>query len=249
MNIEFIKNIYTKGAKNMANENRAKIMPNTKEVPFTITTPQVETYLQDKFAVVAKGMGVEAPEVAVVTLDAGRRFKPFLIAISTNILENYENDNSNNKRNERELDMFHPQENSRETVRLKDPYHKLLRLYTYDKEDGHTFDKNLWRNPMGVKPDAVGILKSLRVPSVSRYANGSIERVTALIDPVRVFHDMLTVESDRRNFFIDIKETSEIRTGEWKYEVLRSVHGSKKGGSDSTTEIAIELNRKLRSRR
>jgi hypothetical protein len=72
-----------------------------------------------------------------------------------------------------------------------------------------------------------------------------MERVTFLIDPIRVFHDMLVMENNNANFKVEIENWQKIRSGEFRYDMKRIIRKNKgkKGGGNS---IADEVNRKMR---
>ena len=57
---------------------------------------------------------------------------------------------------------------------------------------------------------------------------GSVDRVIFLIDPIRVFHDMLVMDDNPSNFHIEIVNWNKIRQGEYKYDVLRVLNKKNK---------------------
>ena len=231
-------------ASNEIYKTRAGIMPSEKELPFTITTTDVEQYLQRKLNVVVNGMRKEGNytgedmEIRVITVEMGTKFIPFTVLLPMNVLK------ERRKRPKEELSIFNPKD-SDNTVVMHDPIARMLASYTFDKADGEAFFSSDWRRARGVSNSASSTLKHNRLPRVQKLNNGSMERVTVLIDPIRVFHDMLVMEDNNANFRIEITDWQKIRSGEFRYEVNRVINSkkNKKGGGNS---LADELNRKMR---
>ena len=121
----------------------------------------------------------------------------------------------------------------------------MFSSYTFDKADGEAFFSSDWRRARGVSTNTSSILKHNRLPRIQKLNNGSMERVTFLIDPIRIFHDMLVMDTNNTNFKIEIKDWQKIRSGEFRYDMKRVLNTkkNKKGGGNS---FADELNRKMR---
>lgn len=223
---------------------RAGLTPSENELPYSITTSDVKGYLQKKLNAVVNGMrkngqyNGENIEVDIITVEMGNNFVPFTVVLPTTVLKQYNKPRRNN-----ELSIFNPKDND-QTVNIMDPIIRMFGSYTFDKADGEAFFSADWRRARGVSTTTSAILKTNRTPRLTRLANGSLERVTFLIDPIRVFHDMLTVDGNNTNFKVDIKNWQKIRSGEFRYDVMRVI--SKKKGKKGGHNFADELNRQMR---
>lgn len=231
-------------ASNEIYKTRAGIQPSEKELPFSITTTEVEEYMQRKLNVVVNGMRQNGlykgddMEVKVVTVEMGSKFVPFTVVLPMNVLR----DKKKNRPND-ELSIFNPKD-SDATVNIHEPIMKMFASYVFDKADGEAFYSADWRRARGVSTTTSAVLKRNRLPRVQKLNNGSMERVTFLIDPIRVFHDMLMMENNNTNFRVEIENWQKIRSGEFRYDMKRVINNKKgkKGGNN----FAEELNRKMR---
>lgn len=231
---------------------RANLKPADEAVPYNITTSDVENYLKEKFAAVAAGMGTRAPDMTVYTTNKmGRKFKPFVVIFDTSILDDGNNDNKNKtNRNQKELPMFHPQEESRTSTLIKAPYYVTLKTYMFDEDDrNRTFRSDTWRHQLGVSRDAANRLRQMSRPTISRHNNGSVSIVAVIIDPIRVFFDMLYDDTDKRHFDIFVDSTVAISKTACQYNVLREVSRNKKKNDKFSDEFIYELERKIGSNR
>lgn len=237
------KNNDSDGINMMVCETRAGIQPSMRELPFSITTSEVEDYLQRKLNAVVNGMrqhglykGDDDIDVRVITVELGSNFIPFTVVLPTSVLKD-----SNVRRPNNEASVFNPKD-SDNTAAIYDSIAKMFSSYTYDKNDSEAFFSADWRRARGVSNTASATLKRNYRPRVQRF--GNMEAVTFLIDPIRVFHDMLRIEGNNANYRIEITDWQKLRTGEFRYDMLRIINKSKKnkkGGND----IADAVNRTM----
>ena len=224
---------------------RAGLVPSMDELPYDITTTIVEEYVQRKLNVVVNGMRQNGLyngndiDVRVITVEMGSKFVPFTVVLPMNVLK------EKRKRQKDELTIFNPKD-SDETANLYDPIMKMFSSYLYNKADGEAFFSQDWRRERGVSTTTSAVLKRNRLPRVQKLNNGSMEAITFLIDPIRVFYDMLIMEDNNANFRIEIKNWQKIRSGEFKYEVKRVLNKKKNKKGNGGNNIADEINRKMR---
>lgn len=233
-------------ASNEIYKTRAGLTPSEKELPFSITTSDVEQYLQRKLNVVVNGMRQDPDikytgediEVKLVTVEMGSNFIPFTAVFPMNIVK------SKPRRPKDELSIFNRKDED-ETVVIYEPIAKMISSYMFDKSDGEAFFSVDWRRARGVSTNRSSTLKHNRVPRIQKFNNGNMERVTVLIDPIRIFHDMLVMENNNTNFRIEIKDWQKIRSGEFRYDmkrVLNSKKNKKGGGNDFVDELSRKMN-------
>jgi hypothetical protein len=233
-------------ASNEMYKTRAGIQPSEQELPFSITTADVEQYLQRKLNVVVNGMRQnklydgDDIEVKVITVEMGSKFIPFTVVLPMDVLKN--KDKSRFIRKD-EPSIFNPKQ-SDATVIIHEPIMKMFSSYVFDKADGEAFYSADWRRARGVSTTTSAVLKRNRLPRIQKLNNGTMEKVTFLIDPIRVFHDMLMMDNNNANFRVEIENWQKIRSGEFRYDMKRVINKkkNKKGGSS----FADELNRKMR---
>lgn len=232
-------------ASNEIYKTRAGILPSEQELPFSITTTDVKQYMQRKLNAVVNGMrqnglySGEDIEVDVITVEMGSNFIPFTVVLPMSVLRG-----ERKRRSRDELSIFNPKDNDA-TVGIHEPIMKMFASYTFDKADGEAFFSADWRRARGVSHTTSAVLKNNRLPRVQKFNNGSLERVTFLIDPIRVFHDMLMMENTNTNFMVNICGWQKIRSGEFRYDMKRTLNNKKKGKKGGNT-LADELNRKMR---
>ena len=237
-------------ASNNELRTRAGITPNEAELPFSITTRQVEDYLQRKVDIVMNrgannGETREPIEVRVYTTEAGKSFLPFVIVLPIDALEDTGKKNKNNKK---KMAAIFDTKSSEGTGNMKPALYELFRSYTYTKEDESAFFSEDWRRARRVNRETSPVLKGLRTPKVTTMNDGNLQVVSFMIDPLRVFHDMLKMEGDNRSFKVEVQGWQKIQTGEYRYDVLRAVTKGKRGKKYRDT-FADELNRKMRGNR
>lgn len=226
---------------------RAGIMPDEKELPYTISTSDVEKYLQKKVNTLVermnrdKGSNLNKIDVNVYTTEAGRNFLPFIIVLPLDVLDRKEKNKRNNTPS-----IFNTKD-SDGTSRMLPEFFKLFSSYTYNKDDETAFFSEDWRRARGVSRQTSPILKSMRTPKISNLENGKLKTVCFMLDPLRVFHDMLTRTDDNRSFKIEVDKWKKVQTGEYKY-FLKRVVGNHKGKGYKNV-LADELNRKMRGTR
>ena len=230
-------------ASNDIYQTRAGIQPSEQELPFSITTADVEQYMQRKLNVVVNGMrqnglyNGEDIEVKVITVEMGSKFIPFTVVLPMNVLKD------KRRHPKDELSIFNPKD-SDATVTIYEPIMKMFASYVFDKADGEAFFSADWRRARGVSTTTSAVLKRNRLPRIQKLNNGTMERVTFLIDPIRVFHDMLMMNDNNTNFRVEIDNWQKIRSGEFRYDMKRVIN--KKKGKKGGNNFADELNRKMR---
>ena len=223
---------------------RSGLTPNENRLPYTITTTDVESYLQKKIDVVMNRAALDKKEeaekisVRVYTTEAGKEFLPFVVILPLEALDGKENKKKNNMPsifNTKEVDG---------TANLKRPIYEVLSAYVFNKQDGEAFKSDSWRRDHHVNREATNVLLSMRTPKVVSMENGKLKVVEILIDPMRIFHDMLRIDGDNRQYRIQIESWQKVQTGEYRYEVKRVINKGK--GKKYKSTLADELNRKMR---
>lgn len=223
-------------------KTRSGLKSTQKEIPYVISTSEAEEYLQGKINIAMKGN--DEVSVNLLTLQAGNKFAPFIAYFPESVCKREKNYNNRN-----ELSVFSG--NSSNKIDLDDRIYAVIRPYIYNKDDENAFFSNEWRRRCGVPASNSAMLKSCRKPHISKFNNGKLTVVGVLIDPVRLFHDMLTSdnfeEAKRERFYVYIDGITKVSNSQFSYKVTRerANTGSKKN-KNITDVLSAELARKMR---
>lgn len=223
-------------------KTRAGIAPSNKALPFSVTTSDVEEYLQKRVdAMVKASQGkVKGCSVKVYSTESGRNFIPFVVVLPTDIILNKA------KKADDEMEYIFNQKNDDVNVSIDQSYYKLFSSYTYDRNDEDAFFSDDWRRRAGVYKQTAYTLKKLRTPKVMTFSGTKV--ILFMIDPLRVFHDMVVSEDDKRDFLIDITNIKKMETGKFRYDFKREISDSRKGKKYQKTVIE-ELNYRMKGGR
>lgn len=224
---------------------RSGLTPNEAQLPFSITTSDVESYLQKKIDTVlnraASGNSASKIDVRVYTTEAGKSFLPFVVILPLEALED------KNHKKQKPMPSIFDTKGTDGTANLKKEIYEVLSAYTFNKQDGEMFKSDSWRRDHHVNREATTVLLGMRTPKVVSMEGGRLKVVELMIDPIRVFHDMLKMPNDNRNFMINVDGWQKIQTGEFRYDVKRALNKNK--GKKYKNTLADELNRKMRGYR
>ncbi len=228
----------------MANEmykTRAGINPSDNALPFSVTTREVEDYLQKRVDAMVKASNgkVEKVDIKIYSTESGKKFIPFVVVLPLTVLKRRPTEDN-------DVEYIFNQKNDDRNVEIKDEYYQFFRTYVYNADDEKSFFSDNWRHLTQVSRDTSPTLKNLRTPKVMTYSGTKV--VLFMVDPLRVFYDMVTREDDKRQFSIDIKNFKKIETGNFRYDFNRVINNSKnKKGYNAT--LINELNSRMRGRR
>lgn len=220
-------------------KTRAGLVPVETEVSFHITTEKANEFLQDKVDKLVnimnqKGTHQEDVNIRLLTLKCGKKFYPFMLLLPLSVLEG-----NKKKTNGSDLEIFNPQE-SEGTVNLKDAFYSLFGGYIFNKNDESSFFSATTRQNLGTTNEIARFVKANRRPRIQKINNNNNKFVTLLIDPIRVFHDMLTdVNNKNERFGIEVGQLKQIKTGNYRYQVFKIP--AKKRNSDKSFDDRIDF--------
>lgn len=225
---------------------KAGIRPDENELPFSISTQQVEEYLQSRVDSMLGRIGSNQ-EVSVIvrTTEPGKNFIPFMVILPTSVRAD-----SGGKNGEKKIpSIFRKGDNDDDgaTVPIKNEYYQIFNPYVYSKGDEQAFFSEDWRRARRVNRETSNILKTYRTPKATKLNNGKDKAIMFMLDPMRVFHDMLTIDNDNRSFKVEIVSVRKIQDGNYIYKVNRVLDKNNKKKYKYT--LIDELNRKMRIRK
>lgn len=213
-------------------KTRAGLMPaKSNEEPFDpITTERAQGYLNDRLRAVINKMNaandrnkqVDTPEMALATHRFSKNFAPLVIAFSMDAVD------KKNTYNIPEIFNPEPEDNS---VKLRPEVYSVVYPYLYNAEDIKGFFTPQTKHDLQLTTKACREIKAASKFAITEEKDGGrkIRYVHVLIDPLRLFHDMLT-EDDKNNekFTVRISSITPISDTNFRYDVAKQY---KKGGS------------------
>lgn len=222
-------------------KTRAGIVPSNKALPFSVTTSEVEEYLQKRVDSMVNSSNGKIPKVniKIYSTESGRSFIPFVVILPLSILSSVVKEEDN------DIEYIFNQKNEDRNVNIHPAYYKLFSSYVYDKNDEEAFFSDAWRRQVGVFKNTSYTLKKLRTPKVMNFSGTKV--ILFMIDPLRVFHDMVISEEDKRDFLITITNFKKMETGKFRYDFKREIADSKKNKKYQKTVIE-ELNYRMKGR-
>lgn len=223
-------------------ETVSGISPDTKRLPYRITTTDVEKYLSKRVQGIKSKVDPNGDpiEVSVYSTEASKLFVPFIVLLSMNAGESQED------RKVSHGDPFFTTDRAGgNSVHLKKYIFELFQTYTYKKNDVRAFDSDDWRRSRGVSRQTSATLKNLATPKIMKNRNGEVLGIYFLLDPIAVFWDMLRIPGDNRQFQITIDAWQKQDASNFNYTVWRSIRSNKNKGYGKN--IADELNYRMRS--
>ena len=226
-------------------ETRAGLSPSEKNLPFSITTSQAEEYLQKKVDVLCNRDNSlpKNVDVRLYTMNMGSKFLPFIVVLPLSVLVS-------NEKEKNEIDPIFSNTERGGVQMIEKPFHEMFKAYVYNKEDVKGFDSNDWRHARGVSRQCAEQMRRTATPRISSFGGSGRRQkyVTFLIDPIRLFHDMLVIVDDRRDFLVDIVNWQKMKNGEYKYFIERCTKKNRSRGKGDDN-IANQLNALMRGGR
>jgi hypothetical protein len=218
------KNDYRNNTNFSGGSNRAGVQPEMqKDLTYVIRTNEVEKYLQKKVdALYATAGKSDSPKIGIKSVEMSRSFYPFIVSLNTDCVENAGDGDTR-------INAFFQSDSSDQYVKLDPILYGLMKNYVYDKDDKKAFFSDAFRRELGLQKNSSTTLENLRQPKIMKFNGGKDEYIIFMIDPLRVFHDMLTSDTDKRDFVVQIvkEKIKKINTGEYQYKVIRSTSGGK----------------------
>lgn len=205
---------------------RGNIPESNKKIQYDIRTEDVKKYLEAKFrfinnALTAKGVpNVELINVSVRNLRIGKQFLPFIVLLPEAVLDRANYDPNTPA-------VFRPEDDD-DAVRLKPYYYHFLSNYMYTKEEINFFNSSSWRRSAGVtNTKNLHILRKYSKPAIETVnaQNGKLVSVFVLLDPLKIFHEMLIDEGNQnQRFSVYIDSMQCVEDNCYTFSVSREVN-------------------------
>lgn len=230
---------------------RCKLPESNKKLQYEIRTENVQKYLDSKFkfindTLISRGeKGVEPIHVTLRSLRIGKRFLPFIVLLPETVLDRTSFDPNTPS-------VFRPDEDD-EVVRIKPYYFRFLSNYMFSKEDIDAFNSRNWSRAAGVSNvNLIKILRRYSRPAIETMttSNGKSVSVMVLLDPLKIFHEMLIDENNLgQRFSVFIDEMQEVEDNNYVFTVSREVNKRTKEDLSQINNILRQMQRDANVRR
>ena len=228
-----------------------------REEPFEPTTNEAEAFLQKKFDAIVKQMNREIRkynedhpdednvslqediEVNLITNRMSSKFYPFVLVLPSSVLKD-----GSKKRGKNELDIFNPQ-HSEQNANIKDPLYAVIKPFLYDDNDKKSFFSTNFQHALKISSRTAGSLKAYCRPKIHRFDKDRVSYVVILLDPLRLFHNMLERPDDKTPFDVMIDRVEQLKGGNFKYytsRVIKSKNKKNKKGINFEKVITQKIN-------
>lgn len=217
-----------------------RLKPVVTKPTYKITTSDAADYIQEKINVMAKimrkraaeeGKDIDVPDVTVTMISspASKKFYPFMILLPMEAC------NGKGKRDNSELSLFNP-DSSSGSARLKGHIFRVLSNFQFSKDDRKALNTSSYRRELGgMSVSTTNILIQHMVPRIDPLGLSKTchrKMVGLIIDPYRVFEDMLT-DPDRpgEKFKVHIEKVVRISDNSCEYTVTKEPEGKHSNGN------------------
>ena len=229
-------------------KTRSAIAPavDDRDVPYKIKTSQAEEYIQKKLDIVCSMMrqnGKDQPDVKfnIMTTQMGKLFFPMLGILPIDIISETEDD-------KKEVhDIFNPG-SSKQFPSLKKEFWTVLQPWLYSKQDEDVFFNQNTRSALRMSLAESHKMKNYRQPKLYSFNKGRTKVLLFMIDPVRLFKDMMTdVNNEDQKFDVIINRVTQINDTNYRYDITRSTSQKKKKNNNNDNRIFKEIERRIKN--
>ena len=225
--------------------------PNTDVLTFTINTNQVLDYIKSGLAQLISQKDSELKDldlskVELLSTKQGKSYYPFLLILPYNQVcyTKAENENKN------VAPIFTPEESSYLTkAPLKNQLRHFLGTdrndrFLYSSEDRNILRSPKWRRGAGVEEGRglrdIIVLTEPRHYQFTTKDGRTIHQAKVLLDPFRVFYDMLVdVGGPNRPFIVEMEDVQKINRGLYSYTIKRRILKNKGNRRKSNEDYEI----------
>ena len=130
-------------------------------------------------------------------------------------------------------------------LKINNVIYNVLNPYMYNRVDRESFGTRLMKNTLKMSREKIYRIQEWSTPTVFNTKRNVPTSVVLLIDPIRIFYDMLKYVGNEpaKPFRIVVEDTKKRENGYYKYYIRREEITPKKEKKD----LAVELERRMRS--
>lgn len=235
------------------NENRTGIVPVETVEKYEITTTQVNEYLQKRlntFTTVARNNGFECEDihVNVVSFEFSKKFAPFAIVLPEEAIAE-----KSGGKEEGIMKIFQNEDNA-ELSRMTKPVWSAIASYLYTKNDKKSFvDSGNLKKTLALTSGMASQIAGLCSPRIIR-VDRDHKHITCLIDPIRIFSDMIRKDKNEVNkdgapkYMVFIDKAVKVGNGNYKYYITKEPK-KRNGGNGAGLDILKIVRDSMNSRK
>lgn len=200
-----------------------------ENLPFIITTANVQEYLQKRINaainVARHDAGLNVPDINVTvnSIPLTDSFMPFFILLPMKAIVNGDSKVKNNPKNYAELSIFHSDVFNEKSskIKIQQHIHLVLRPYFYEKNDIEALkNRNVVKHP--IRPSSINKIRHEDRYKIHKF--GDKAYVTVILDPIKIFMDMLCTGNERLgdcNFQVWVDKIKKLNGGNVSYKLTR----------------------------
>lgn len=225
------------------------IKPVTDIMRVEVRTSDAQKFINDKISLICNQTNQKEFDSWLITTDLSKEFKPFILLMPTSVLK--KNVTSQKQKRGGLYDMDDDDNSKKELLELKREFYMAIQPYIYsDRERQMFLSREFERDYRVSKKAMLTFVKNTKPLIYIAKAMGQ-PMVTIALDPIRLFHDMLTRADNPgerfQNDVISVRQAG--KNGEYIYTLERRVLKQSNNGSRYNKTLADELNNKFRSGR
>lgn len=230
----------------MAGNNRFRYKNARREDAPTavwLSTKDVQTYIQERVDVIVAMLRKENPkyanlknfQVQVCGAQASNKFVPLMIILPPEALEDEATTNDN-------VPSIFLERDEEGQLTLIPMLQKLFKLWAYTKDDKKAMETSAYQRAVNINRKTAQDIINWSVPRYrQRKDDGEkSELIMFFVDPIKVFHEMVSEENETKDFTISINDFKKIRHGEYDFRVTKSYGKKKKNKKDSSLNKDID---------
>lgn len=208
-----------------------------------LSTKDVQIYIQERVDFIVAALRKKDPkyanlkdiQVQVCGAKASEKFVPLMIILPPNALEDEATSNEN-------VPSIFLERDEEGQLSLIPMLQNLFKLWAYTKEDKKAFDTPRYQREININRSMAQNIINWSVPRYRERKDGDerSELVMFFIDPIKIFHEMLSEEQETKSFSVYITSFKKIRHGEYDFRITKSYGKKKKKDKDSSLNQDID---------
>lgn len=221
--------------------------PENDEMSFKLTTDDVYKFLDERLGILLEKLRTTGKynlpdslsDFKVISIKAGKKYAPLILFLPTSLSEKEARKGKKNSNDDSVPEIYKVNENDG-TQKMIYEFYQFFKMFMYTREDIDSFKSSQVRSTLGISNSLVPVLKQLSTPTIQPFGGkrGDVKSTNAIllmIDPIRVFHEMLVNKTNpNEQFKIFIDHVEKIKDSSFKYEITR------KRQKKETTKVEFE---------
>lgn len=208
-----------------------------------LSTKDVQSYIQERVDFIVAALRKNNPkyanlknfQVQVCGAKASEKFVPLMIILPPDALEDEATSHD-------DVPSIFLERDEEGQLTLIPMLQNLFKLWAYTKEDKKAFENPRYQREMNINRAVAQNIINWSVPRYRQRKDGSekSELVMFFVDPIKIFHEMVSEETETKEFIVTIDGFKKIRHGEYDFRVTKSYGKKKKKNKDSSLNQDID---------